>query len=131
MIQKRMTQAGYAHMNSGLILCGGSSSLPGIDQLGKRIFKQSVNVYQPASLGIRHPKYAVAAGMLRYVLSRSAVSKSGFDRAEEKEVVAHGREQDALLMNEQATPVREERSTREQPPKEKKSFSSFFEKFFG
>ncbi|HBF59169.1 MAG TPA: cell division protein FtsA, partial [Exiguobacterium sp.] len=45
--------------------------------------------------------------------------------------VASGREQDALLMNEQASPAREERLTREQPPKEKKSFSSFFEKFFG
>jgi cell division protein FtsA len=131
MMQKRMPQAGYGHMNSGLILCGGSSSLPGIDQLGKRILKQSVNIYQPASLVIRHPQYAVAAGILRYVLSRSAVSKSCFDRAEEKEVVASGREQDALLMNEQASPAREERPTREQPPKEKKSFSSFFEKFFG
>ncbi|MFZ0077046.1 cell division protein FtsA [Exiguobacterium sp. RIT452] len=131
MIQKRMTQAGYSQMNSGIILCGGSSSLPGIDQLGKRIFKQNVNVYQPASLGIRHPKYAVAAGMLRYVLSRSTVSKSGFDRADEKGSIAQGREQEELLASQPQAPAREDRKPQEQPPKERKSFSSFFEKFFG
>ncbi|WP_114571158.1 cell division protein FtsA [Exiguobacterium flavidum] len=132
MLKKRMHQAGHARQNSGIILCGGTSSLPGIDILGKRVFGQSVNVYQPASLGIRHPKYAVAAGMLRYVLSRSNVSKSGLGRSEEKVTVPTDRQQEEELLARPTTAaLPESKPPREQPPKERKSFSSFFEKFFG
>jgi len=89
LVLNRVQKVGVPALSGGYLLCGGAAALPGIQELATRVMGQKTRLYQPSSIGVRHPKYATAVGVLKYVLmSDHHVSKQNLEKPEEREVVS-------------------------------------------
>ncbi|MDY6787988.1 MAG: cell division protein FtsA [candidate division WOR-3 bacterium] len=62
----------YGKLNTGIVLTGGTAALKGIKELAEKHLDVPVKIGYPKGLSglsdnINHPKYAVSAGMVRYI----------------------------------------------------------------
>jgi len=108
-------------------LCGGAAALPGIQELATRVMGQKTRLYQPSSIGVRHPKYATAVGVLKYVLmSDHHVSKSRLEKPDDRVAVAKpdGASQSGNDHDHDDNVVQDDRET-------KNGFGRLMEKLFG
>ncbi len=70
LVQHAVRESGYEEMlGSGMVLTGGSASMPGMIELGEDIFLKPVRVGAPQYAGgladvVRSPRYATAMGLL-------------------------------------------------------------------
>ncbi|MBR2077628.1 MAG: cell division FtsA domain-containing protein, partial [Exiguobacterium sp.] len=120
----KVQKVGVPMLNGGYLLCGGAAALPGIQELATRIMGQKTRLYQPSSIGVRHPKYATAVGVLKYVLmSDHHVSKSQLEKPEVR--------QETLHTKQEATDIHVGENEYESDQESKKGFSRLMEKLFG
>jgi len=86
MIQEEIKRSGYdGLLPAGIVLCGGTALLPGIQELGEDIFGLPVRIGAPKGLRgladtISSPAHAVGAGLMRWggsVDTRPQFSRSG------------------------------------------------------
>lgn len=50
----------------GVVITGGTSGMPGLDQLVADLFQVNTRVYVPDQLGLRDPRYATGYGIVNY-----------------------------------------------------------------
>ncbi|WP_214791553.1 MULTISPECIES: cell division protein FtsA [unclassified Exiguobacterium] len=125
LVLNRVQKVGVPTLSGGYLLCGGAAALPGIQELATRVMGQTTRLYQPSSIGVRHPKYATAVGVLKYVLmSDHHVSKSRLEKPEERVTVT---KPDGTMPNDHDHDVDVERDDRET----KNGFGRLMEKLFG
>ena len=78
LVQQTLRESGYEELlSSGVVLTGGSASLPGLVQLGEEMFSMPVRVGHPKYEGsladvVRSPRYATAIGLLYEGLAQRA-----------------------------------------------------------
>ena len=123
LVLNRVQKVGVPTLNGGYLLCGGAAALPGIQELATRVMGQKTRLYQPTSIGVRHPKYATAVGVLKYVLmSDHHVSKSQLEKPDEQPTVPTQTGDDSYV----------DKETYEQTEREQKNgFGRLMEKLFG
>ena len=78
LVQQTLRESGYEELlSSGVVLTGGSASLPGLVALGEEMFSMPVRVGHPKYEGsladvVRSPRYATAIGLLYEGLAQRA-----------------------------------------------------------
>lgn len=86
MIQQEIKRSGYdGLLPAGIVLCGGTAQLPGIQELGRDVLSLPVRVGVPQEIHglvdkISNPAHAVGAGLMRWgmtVDSRPQLPRSG------------------------------------------------------
>jgi len=82
LIQKEIAKAGCQDMlTSGVVITGGSASLPGIAQVAEHAFNLPVRVGAPESVGglldlIKGPEYAAAVGLVLHGAAHAGLPKA-------------------------------------------------------
>lgn len=66
-------QAGALNLPGGIVITGGVAALPGIVELASDIFDHQVKIYIPEAMGLRHPSFAQALGLINYTAHLSDV----------------------------------------------------------
>ncbi len=123
LVLNRVQKVGVPTLNGGYLLCGGAAALPGIQELATRVMGQKTRLYQPTSIGVRHPKYATAVGVLKYVLmSDHHVSKSQLEKPDEQPTVPTPTGNDSYEDKDSYEPTERE---------QKNGFGRLMEKLFG
>lgn len=86
LILREIKRSGYdGLLPAGIVLCGGTSELAGIKELGRNILQLPVRVGSPNHLEglvdvISSPAYAASVGLLLWGLRQEAVSRSGKEK---------------------------------------------------
>jgi cell division protein FtsA len=76
LLQREIRRSGYSDLvASGLVITGGSASLPGLPELAEQIFNMPVRTGIPSRIGglvdvVRNPMYATGVGLVLYAKSR-------------------------------------------------------------
>ncbi|NBR98513.1 MAG: hypothetical protein EBT54_04890, partial [Betaproteobacteria bacterium] len=84
LVQNELSRSGFADgLSSGVVLTGGSASMPGMVELGEEVFHMPVRVGTPSYRGgleefMRHPRFATAIGLVQ--TGFDAYQKSKFER---------------------------------------------------
>ena len=82
MVGRTLDESGYRNViASGAVITGGTSMLPGADDLGQEILRLPVRVGFPENITglnemVYSPMYATGVGLLRYALNNSGMSHS-------------------------------------------------------
>jgi cell division protein FtsA len=80
-VQHVLTEAGYFDMlHAGVVLCGGSTLLDGMDELGAELLGVPVRCAEPTGVGglsdvVKSPAYATAVGLVKYGAARLRVAR--------------------------------------------------------
>lgn len=68
-IKRALDGVSALSLPGGIVLTGGGSILPGVVELAQDIFGVNVRLYVPEQMGLRHPSFAQALGLLDYIVS--------------------------------------------------------------
>ncbi|KRL38696.1 cell division protein FtsA [Liquorilactobacillus uvarum] len=116
----------------GIVLTGGLAALPGMKELAEDVFGVNVKVFIPQQMGLRHPSFSQAIGLIKYVMHQGEIEKIV------KSTIASGDELDALKENKKVValnPQVEEKNTKKKRNAGKKNnafdgVKNFFNTFF-
>ncbi|WP_311407129.1 cell division protein FtsA [Liquorilactobacillus uvarum] len=116
----------------GIVLTGGLAALPGMKELAEDVFGVNVKVFIPQQMGLRHPSFSQAIGLIKYVMQQGEIEKIV------KSTIASGDELDALKENKKVValnPQVEEKNTKKKRNAGKKNnafdgVKNFFNTFF-
>ncbi|MFD1441877.1 cell division protein FtsA [Lacticaseibacillus hegangensis] len=61
-----LAQSNALDLPGGIVLTGGTAALPGIEPLASDIFQRNVKRYIPDQMGMRHPAFTLALGLITY-----------------------------------------------------------------
>jgi cell division protein FtsA len=81
LIQNDLIRSGYQDIvNSGVVITGGSSELPGVSEIAEQIFNVPARLGYPMKIGglaevVNKPMYATAVGLVLYGAKRKDVEK--------------------------------------------------------
>ena len=81
LIQNDLIRSGYEDIvNSGVVITGGSSELPGVAEIAEQIFNVPARLGYPSRIGglteiVNKPMYATAVGLVLYGAKRKGVEK--------------------------------------------------------
>jgi cell division protein FtsA len=81
LIQNDLIRSGYQDIvNSGIVITGGSSELPGVAEIAEQIFNVPARLGYPTKIGgltevVNKPMYATAVGLVLYGAKRMNVEK--------------------------------------------------------
>lgn len=67
-IKQALLKVDALSLPGGIVLTGGASILPGIIELAENVFNVPVRVYIPEQMGLRHPAFTQALGLLHYTV---------------------------------------------------------------
>ncbi|EJE98337.1 cell division protein FtsA, partial [Liquorilactobacillus mali KCTC 3596 = DSM 20444] len=59
----------------GIIITGGVSALPGIKELAEDIFETNIKLFIPQQMGLRHPSFTQAIGLVAYMTKQTEIEK--------------------------------------------------------
>lgn len=68
-IKRALDSVDALELPGGIVLTGGASVLEGVLELAQDIFGVPVRLYIPEQMGLRHPSFAQAFGLLHYIVS--------------------------------------------------------------
>ncbi|MCD2255310.1 cell division protein FtsA [Agrilactobacillus fermenti] len=72
---KALNQVKAFDLPGGVVITGGVTALPGIVDLASKIFDRNVKIYIPDQMGLRHPSFSQAYGLVNYVSKLSEVDR--------------------------------------------------------
>lgn len=61
-----LQQANALDLPGGIVITGGTTAIPGITELAQDIFNHQVRVFIPSEMGLRHPAFTQALGLIQY-----------------------------------------------------------------
>ncbi|MFT9098074.1 cell division protein FtsA [Liquorilactobacillus sp.] len=115
----------------GIVITGGVAALPGIKELAEDIFDTNIKLFIPQQMGLRHPSFTQAIGLVAYMTKQSEIEKvvkaSLDDSAPEIE------NRTAAGVQEQQVDYSKETEQKKQKNKKSSSFEgikNFFNTFF-
>ncbi|MBS4762026.1 cell division protein FtsA [Carnobacteriaceae bacterium zg-ZUI252] len=68
-VKRALDEVDALALPGGVVLTGGGAILPGVTELAQEIFGTNVRLYIPEQMGLRHPSFAQALGLLDYIVS--------------------------------------------------------------
>lgn len=67
MVRETLSKLGYEDLAGGVVLTGGTASLPGILEVAKRLLHANVRIAIPDYIGVRNPKYTTSVGIIQFM----------------------------------------------------------------
>ncbi|NEW62940.1 cell division protein FtsA [Granulicatella sp. zg-ZJ] len=67
-VKRALNSVDALSLPGGIVLTGGASMLPGVVELAEDIFGVPVKLYMPEQMGLRHPSFSQAVGLLHYTV---------------------------------------------------------------
>ncbi|MFD1430910.1 cell division protein FtsA [Lacticaseibacillus mingshuiensis] len=134
-LHQALQQANALDLPGGIVITGGTTAIPGIVELAQDIFGRAVKRYIPKEMGLRHPAFTQALGLINYaaqltdidILVSSVLPTPSLSRPETKQpTVETPRRAAAKPASKQPAP---ETAEPKAEPKEKKQ--SWLKGFFG
>ncbi|WP_058307902.1 cell division protein FtsA [Gracilibacillus massiliensis] len=123
---REIQKMGYDEIPGGLVLTGGSMSMPGAADLAQDIFQSNVRIAIPDYIGVREPQFTAGIGILKFAYKNAKIQGKEFSNA----VTA---QQNNVSHVEKEKPIRSKKTnTPKQKTKEKKEpkLANFFKYFF-
>ncbi|KRM90728.1 cell division protein FtsA [Liquorilactobacillus cacaonum] len=59
----------------GIVITGGVSALPGVKELAEDIFETNIKLFIPQQMGLRHPSFTQAIGLVSYMTKQSEIER--------------------------------------------------------
>ncbi|SFL99894.1 cell division protein FtsA [Gracilibacillus orientalis] len=124
---REIQKMGYDEIPGGLVLTGGTMSMPGTADLAQDIYQSNVRIAIPDYIGVREPQFTAGIGILKFAYKNAKIQGKEFSEA-----VTVQREQAHHTEIEKPKPKRTKKSTNKQNVKEKKEpkLANFFKYFF-
>ncbi|WP_130859812.1 cell division protein FtsA [Gracilibacillus phocaeensis] len=123
---QEIQKMGYNEIPGGLVLTGGTMSMPGAAELAQDIFQSNVRIAIPDYIGVREPLYTAGIGILKFAYKNAKIQGKDFVHAVtiEDETSHSEREKEKIKQS--------KRSVSKNPSKEKKEpkIANFFKYFF-
>ncbi len=130
-----ITNVGADKMPVGMIISGGTASLPGIERLAEDVFNVPVHIYVPDFMSVRYPTFTNAIGLVLAETNRSEIDQLvnqtvlantlSNQQVQPKKPVVRESQPEEVVYEEQAKPV----SAKDKEPMTKK-MKNFFQGFF-
>ncbi|MGP4040389.1 cell division protein FtsA [Gracilibacillus sp. D59] len=122
---REIQKMGYDEIPGGLVLTGGTLSMPGAAELAQDIYQSNVRIAIPDYIGVREPQFTAGIGILKFAYKNAKIQGKEFTDA-----VTVQREQ--IPQAEKEVPKRTKKTTTKQNVKEKKEpkLANFFKYFF-
>lgn len=57
----------------GIVITGGMAALPGVKELAEDVFDVNIKIFIPQQMGLRHPSFTQAIGLVQYMTVRSEI----------------------------------------------------------
>ncbi|MBF0780418.1 MULTISPECIES: cell division protein FtsA [unclassified Granulicatella] len=68
-VKRALNSVDALSLPGGVVLTGGAALIPGIVELAEDIFNVPVKLYVPEQMGLRHPSYTQALGLVHYTVN--------------------------------------------------------------
>lgn len=72
-LNQALEQVNAYSLPGGIVMTGGSTALPGILELAQDIFGHPVKRYIPQEMGLRHPAFTQALGLIKYAANMTDI----------------------------------------------------------
>lgn len=74
-IKEQLDEIRALELPGGVVLTGGTASMPGVKELAEDIFGVQVEVYIPDYMGVRHPSFTTAIGTIQYFAEQDEIQR--------------------------------------------------------
>lgn len=123
LIDHELYKLGYRDLPGGYVLTGGSVMMPGVLELAREIFENSVRVAIPDYIGVRESQYTTGVGLIQFAYQNSKVQ--GKEVAATLGILQHETKQEKRR---EATAAKKDKKAENK--NSKKSVTNFFKVFF-
>ncbi|WP_208589310.1 cell division protein FtsA [Gracilibacillus suaedae] len=126
---REIQKMGYDEIPGGLVLTGGTMSMPGAADLAQDIYQSNVRIAIPDYIGVREPQFTAGIGILKFAYKNAKIQGKEFsDAVTEQREQAH----QVDMEKPKPKPKRTKKTTNKQNVKEKKEpkLANFFKYFF-
>ncbi|GAE91728.1 cell division protein FtsA [Gracilibacillus boraciitolerans JCM 21714] len=122
---REIQKMGYEEIPGGLVLTGGTMSMPGSVELAQDIFQSNVRIAIPDYIGVREPQYTAGIGILKFAYKNARIQGKELTNAVKIQ-------QSNTSHTNSEKPVRTKKTTTKQKETEKKEpkIANFFKYFF-
>ncbi|UOQ85493.1 cell division protein FtsA [Gracilibacillus salinarum] len=123
---REIQKMGYDEIPGGLVLTGGSMSMPGTAELAQDIYQSNVRIAIPDYIGVREPQFTAGIGILKFAYKNAKIQGKQFSNAVTEQEMEEKPVQKEKPNRAQAKPQKQRQ------PKEKKEpkIANFFKYFF-
>ncbi|KAB8138657.1 cell division protein FtsA [Gracilibacillus oryzae] len=126
MSAREIQKMGYNDLPGGIVLTGGTMSMPGSADLAQMVYQTNVRIAIPDYIGVREPQYTAGIGILKFAYKNAKIQGKEFSGSisvnREKEVVAVEQSKP-----EKTKPVKEQKVKEKKEPKLANLFKYFFD----
>ncbi|WP_163536722.1 cell division protein FtsA [Gracilibacillus sp. YIM 98692] len=121
---REIQKMGFQDIPGGLVLTGGTMSMPGAADLAQDMYQSNVRITIPDYIGVREPQYTAGIGILKFAYKNAKIQGKEFSQA----VTVHRpKEEDTV----QKKPVNSTQDTQHRKTKKKEpKLANFFKYFF-
>lgn len=142
-IKSDLDQINALQLPGGVVISGGTASIPGVAELAEDIFNARTEIYIPDYMGIRTPAFSVAVGLTLYEaeisdiqreINNSILREIGINPTDNQNQVMDDRETQSsnyedndVLINDRPVDQNDKKSSNQFGEKVKDFFATFFE----
>lgn len=142
-IKNDLDEINALQLPGGVVISGGTASIPGVAELAEDIFDARTEIYIPDYMGIRTPAFSVAIGLTLYEaetsdiqreINKSILREIGINPTDHQNQVMENKaiqstqyEDNDTYLNEDSVDQNETKSSNQFGEKVKNFFSTFFE----
>ncbi len=77
---------GYNEIPGGLVLTGGTMSMPGAADLAQQLFQSNIRIAIPDYIGVRDPQYTAGIGILKFAYKNAKIQGKAFSSSVSEQV---------------------------------------------
>ncbi|MFC4404663.1 cell division protein FtsA [Gracilibacillus xinjiangensis] len=124
MSAREIQKMGYDDLPGGIVLTGGTMSMPGSADLAQLIYQTNVRIAIPDYIGVREPQYTAGIGILKFAYKNAKIQGKEFSGS-----ISANREVEVSEQrkSEKSKPVKEQKVKEKKEPKLANLFKYFFD----
>ncbi|PWU68948.1 cell division protein FtsA [Gracilibacillus dipsosauri] len=83
---REIQKMGYNEIPGGLVLTGGTMSMPGAADLAQQLFQSNIRIAIPDYIGVRDPQYTAGIGILKFAYKNAKIQGKAFSSSVSEQV---------------------------------------------
>jgi cell division protein FtsA len=125
---REIQKMGYNDLPGGIVLTGGTMSMPGACDLAQYIYQTNVRIAIPDYIGVREPQYTAGIGILKFAYKNAKIQGKEFSGA----ISASNQTESRNEEHYRTESVKQPKQAKQQKKKEKKDpkLANIFKYFF-
>ncbi|SER04092.1 cell division protein FtsA [Gracilibacillus ureilyticus] len=124
MSAREIQRMGYDDLPGGIVLTGGTMSMPGSADLAQMIYQTNVRIAIPDYIGVREPQYTAGIGILKFAYKNAKIQGKEFSGSI---LAINEMEEPEQRKPEKAKPMKEQKVKEKKEPKLANLFKYFFD----